>query len=1033
MGNAAKRFKPAFLLPFVIILIVLAPFFSLHAQTPESSARQYLNKGLSFMNKAQFKEANTYLNKARQLFIDSGKPVMAAHCYNHLSSNNRLMSNLEVSQKQAQKALSLLEGMEIDDPTERIRAYTNLGLLAALQAKYDHSTELLKKASELVDNEAVSPVLKMVVISSLGYLYDDLGKYDEALYYYNKALSILTAQPKPPKARLAKLYNNMGVAYTNKGLYRQARHYYKLELKSNLAVRGKNHPNVAGVYLNLGNNYNYSGDVGEALIYFKKARRIISNVYGHRHAMMVIALKSIGNCQTKLGNLEKGITYFKEAIKIKIALVGANHPELASSYSDLASIYLKLNNKEKAYRYYKKALTLRKSSLRDNHPDLAASYSGMAAFYLTYHKPKKALIYLDKASNILYTTLGVRHPKLAKIYTDYGDAYAKLGNIVQSISFFQKALAITAPAFNGIEAKDNPQTNVVVYPTKAIFVLTSKAASMRLLYKNTHDISLLKASIYAYMALSKLLDKQQWGYNQLNSKITIARRSYNIYEQAIEASYKMYEATGNRSYFQLVFYFSEKSKGRVLLEAVAHTNDKKIAGIPEDVLNHEQQLKYAVSQVKKAIYSAGNSRLAKQFSVNELKDSLFTLNRKIAAFTQEIEEKYPKFYRLKYNSEFPELYKIQQQLKKTNTAIVEYFYGTQSLYAIIITPDNIWVKPLNFSDELAKRITNFRKAIITDDDTYYNLARNLYQTLIEPVESYLKLATSLLIIPGRRLRILPFGALLKREIGTEYEIAYPSLPYLIKDYNISYGTSIALNIALSNGDKKDYALQFLGFAPVFASNFERGKIRVNHKNKWQPLSFTDYEIKTIASDFNSEKSFWDILPWVDSKNAKLFLEQDATEANFKNESSLNARYIHLATHAFTDNKLDRQTGIVFYQKADTESDNILYTNEIYNLRMNTQLVVLSACETGLGAIIPGEGIMGLSRAFQYAGANSLIVSLWRVNDRSTAELMIQFYDYLKKNYSITNALSAAKRAMINNQRYANPRYWATFKLIGSTR
>lgn len=107
-------------------------------------------------------------------------------------------------------------------------------------------------------------------------------------------------------------------------------------------------------------------------------------------------------------------------------------------------------------------------------------------------------------------------------------------------------------------------------------------------------------------------------------------------------------------------------------------------------------------------------------------------------------------------------------------------------------------------------------------------------------------------------------------------------------------------------------------------------------------------------------------------------------------------------------------------------------NEIYNLQLQTKLVVLSACKTGIGAVIPGEGLMGLSRAFQYAGANNLIASLWKVGDRSTAELMIAFYTYLKKGYSMPRALSAAKRSMINNRRYAHPRYWATFKLIGNS-
>src|SRR5699024_4900742 len=136
--------------------------------------------------------------------------------------------------------------------------------------------------------------------------------------------------------------------------------------------------------------------------------------------------------------------------------------------------------------------------------------------------------------------------------------------------------------------------------------------------------------------------------------------------------------------------------------------------------------------------------------------------------------------------------------------------------------------------------------------------------------------------------------------------------------------------------------------------------------------------------------------------------------NFKNNATLNAQYIHLATHAFAGHQTNSRTGIAFYQNPDNTNEDILYLNEIYNLQMNAQLIVLSACETGLGAIVPGEGIMGLSRAFQYAGVNNLVVSLWKVNDRLTADLMIQFYSFLNKNYSISEALSEAKRAAIHN-------------------
>lgn len=1033
LGEAVLSFFSKYITFCTIIACIFFNSISLQAQTSHNDARQLLEKGLQLMNKAQFEQANTYLLDAAKLFKTGEKPIMAAHCYNHLSSNNRLMSHLQVAREQAQEALKLLQGLTLDDPTERIRAYTNLGLLAAVQAKYKQSLKLLENASKLVDNEAVSSVLKMVVISSLGYLYDDLGQYDKALFYYNKALAILQSQPKPPQNRLAKLYNNIGVAYANKGLYKQARNYYLLELKANLAIKEENHPNIAGTYLNLGSNYFYSGDVGEALIYFKEARRIIDKVYGREHGMMVIALNSMANCEIKLGEYKKAIAHLKEAIALKIQLVGMNHPELAISYTNIASALNQISEEKEAYNYYKKSLAVRKNSLSTNHPNIAISHNVFAQFLINHNKVNEAQTHLEKAQDILIASVGGRHPAMAETYAGLGQVFALKKDVVQSISFFQKALSVVAPNFNGVKADENPKINDVVYPTKAILVLTNKAASLRKLYDKTNNISLLNASLYTYMALSKYLDNQQWGYNQFNSKVAIAQQSYEVYEQAIDASYKMYEVSGNNSFLQLIFYFSEKSKGRILLETVAHTNDKQIANIPEKIQNHEQELKYAITNIKQALYNTNNPGTDMQHSAGDLKDSLFALNRNLAALIQNIEQNYPKYYRLKYNSEFPEVYKIQQMLKENKKAIVEYFLGKKSLYAIIITGENLWVQPLNISAGLPGQITAFRKAIVSGNAAeYLELGYALYSTLIKPIEPYLEHVSSLLMVPSKQLRLLPFGALLSTKVEKKEQIEYGKLPYFIRDYNISYLTSVSLNLAIKNSNKPEYNLQFIGFAPIFKTRLNNNaSIKNVRAQSWAPLIFTDYEIKTIASGFKDEASFWDKLPWVGHESTHLFLQNKATETNFKNDGFLNTRYIHLATHAFAANEANNSTGIVFYQNKDDANDNILYLNEIYNLHINAQLVVLSACETGLGTIIPGEGLMGLSRAFQFAGANNLVVSLWKVNDRLTADLMIQFYSYLNKQYSISKALTQAKRAIINNKRYANPRYWAPFKLIGS--
>jgi CHAT domain-containing protein len=145
------------------------------------------------------------------------------------------------------------------------------------------------------------------------------------------------------------------------------------------------------------------------------------------------------------------------------------------------------------------------------------------------------------------------------------------------------------------------------------------------------------------------------------------------------------------------------------------------------------------------------------------------------------------------------------------------------------------------------------------------------------------------------------------------------------------------------------------------------------------------------------------------------------------------QYIHLATHGFVNEQSPELSGLLLAQDTtEHEEANVLYMGELYNLQLNADLVTLSACETGLGKIIEGEGVVGLTRALTYAGARNILVSLWKVNDASTAALMVSFYTGLLKNNQtkISSALRDAKLAMIKGEKFSDPYYWSPFVTVG---
>jgi CHAT domain-containing protein len=264
----------------------------------------------------------------------------------------------------------------------------------------------------------------------------------------------------------------------------------------------------------------------------------------------------------------------------------------------------------------------------------------------------------------------------------------------------------------------------------------------------------------------------------------------------------------------------------------------------------------------------------------------------------------------------------------------------------------------------------------------------------------------LIIIPAGRLGTIPIEALLTAEV--ENNSNYESFPYLIKDYRINMQYAATLyeqSIRQNNNDLTD---DICLVAPV---DFDDYGLPM--------LPGTATEVDAISSIFKDRS-----LP------SSIYLHSDANEGITKLDNFTGSKYLHFATHGVVNENKPELSQI--YLAANQTEDGNLYSGEIYNLQLKADLVTLSACQTGLGKVYKGEGIIGLSRALVYSGANNLIVSLWSVADQSTSQLMVDFYsDLINNGSSYSYGLQQAKLKMIASNDYSAPYYWAPFILIGN--
>jgi CHAT domain-containing protein len=440
----------------------------------------------------------------------------------------------------------------------------------------------------------------------------------------------------------------------------------------------------------------------------------------------------------------------------------------------------------------------------------------------------------------------------------------------------------------------------------------------------------------------------------------------------------------------------------VLLEAISDSQAKSFAGIPADLLEEEKNLKSAIALC--------SQKLAQKPTAEEekyLRETSFNLNRTYEAFIQRLEKQFPEYFNLKFNTSAPAIQDLQQKLGK-NTALLSYFIDERNsrLYIFQITRSDYDVVTHALPKDFDRQITGMRNGIFYSEfKTYRQSAANLSSLLLPR-----KLPASindLILLPTGRLSIIPFEALLTENPGENEN--YAAWPYWLKKYSIRYEFSAGLILQKSESTEAAKP-SILLCAPV----------TFDEATGLASLPGTESEVKEIAQLFGNK-----------NLTCGLYTKKNADEKLVKSGNLKNFNLLHFATHGVVD-ETNPELSRIFLQSEVGSEDGNLFAGEIYNLDLNARLVTLSACQTGLGKISKGEGVIGLSRALVYAGAERILVSFWSVADESTSILMKDFYQEMLDHpgQSFSESLQVSKQKLLSKKEYSSPYYWAPFVLIG---
>lgn len=916
-----------------------------------------------------------------------------ADSHNNLGAVSYLLQDYEQALLHHQQALTIrLDILESPHP-DLGSTYNNLAAcyydLGEIETALEYNQMALEQRRGSFDEQHPGVADSY---NNLGNCYFDLYLLDQAIAAHQKALAIRSALSLP--AAQASSHNNLGNCWLESGDFESAVQAFSKAAEGYEQAYGPNHPAIAEVAINQGNAYQEIGDFSNALRRFQLARLILEDQFGPGRPNRIPALLGQANALWKLDKDTSAIPILQLAIRQIQMQLGADHPLLPDAYNNLGNAFFRQQDYSQARANYQLALKGFRAKPGKTRQWASALFN-IGNTFQAQQQFSSAQNYYQQALDLLsdpYTFSDLYY----KLQAARASAFAKTGRL-------DRARSILEAQIRQIEQED------VIPQTTWLDIYVQLAD----LYRQEGRLDNLREALQLYQEAINQLDHLLTFNRSRQSKRDIRLAYFFLYENAIQIALKLADHFPEENYPAIAFSLSEKSKALLIREASNQSEAQHFLELPDSLVKKERELKQQIAEYGQLLYEQADQLDSLTLRTTNL--AILRLRETYNALTVQLERDYPDYFQMKYRNTPTPTAEIYDQLAE-DQAIVSYLVGDSTLFAFVIYQKAIKVFHLERNDlerktiQLWDAISNFTQAQAAEDyqiyaQQYANNAYQLYQQLIAPIKAKVSLPEGLTIIPDGVLCYLPFDLLVSQPIDSTVLYRFDRYPYLIQDYRFSYAFSVDQWYKMQARKDGDSKVRWASFAPAF----------YQEKSSFEPLYFNEEEVKNIGRMLPGDRIYV------------------GTAANIRalTQQSSKSSILHLATHGLANARASDFAFLAFTAKDST--DQLLYTQNLYAMDMHrVALVVLSACETGLGEAIPGEGVMSLAHAFRYAGAKSIITTLWSIDDKKTASIMQAFYQELKKGKKKDEALRQARLQYLDqhNGEYAHPFFWGAFIPMG---
>jgi CHAT domain-containing protein/Flp pilus assembly protein TadD len=879
------------------------------------------------------------------------------------------------------------------------------------------------------------------VLNDMGVVYRLLGETQKALEKYNEVLPIRRAIGD--RGGEATVLNNMGVVYESLGETQRALEKYNEALPIRRAVSDRQ--GEAFTLGSIGRIYRSLGETQKALEKYNEALLILRAI-GDRQGEAT-TLNNIGVVYDSLvGETQKALEKYNEALPILRAI--GNRQGEATTLNNIGMVYQSLRETQRALDKFNEALLIRRA-IGDRQGE-AATLNGIGMVYQSLRETQKALEKHNEALSISQA-IGPRSMEGLTLH-NIGTAYNSLGEAQKALDKFNEALSIR----------------------RAIGARSEEAQTLRSIAQVAQKRGNLAQARQSLEQAISIIESMRANISSQELRTSFFASRQEFYQSYIDVLMWMQRQNPAATFDALALEVSERARARSLLELLTESRADIRQGVDASLLERERSLQQLL-----------NAKAAAQFALLNRKHTpaqAETFAKEIASLATEYEElraqirvRSPRYAALTQPQPLS-LAEIQQQVLDPDTLLLEYSLGEDASYLFVVSQTSITWRRLPKRaeiDAVARRVrelltapqrqpgdteAKYQARVKEARASYWPQAAELSRMLLGPVASQLG-RQRLLIVADGALQYIPFAALPAPSPGNDggrNSGAEPQ-PLFVEHEIVSLPSASTLaTLRRETAGRKPAEKSLVVLAdPVFTDDDTRvrrgvGKAGAKEKTRpadsgetdvaFQQITISARETGLIGAEggfgrlLSTRREAAGILALVPQRERMQALDFDASRTTALRPELGEYRIVHFATHGMLNNIHPELSGLVLslVDEAGQQQDGFLRLQDIYNLKLSADLVVLSACQTGLGKEIKGEGLVGLTRGFMYAGAPRIVASLWKVDDRATSELMKRFYQGLlgPERLRPAGALRQAQLFMWKQKQWRAPFYWAAFVLQG---